>query len=96
MMEKAHAEYNPCDCQGQGEACIRMCVGYKNCKDCAEYFQECIASCRRKRDFASFLRTGTETAKQDDRQRELSSMKAKDKNLQRKWKMPFLEKQQLA
>lgn len=97
MMEKPHAEHNPCDCNSQREACIRSCEGFKSCLSCAEYFQKCITSpnCRRKRDFASFLRTGTETAKQDDKQREFSSMEAKVGNLKRKWKMPFLEKQQL-
>ena len=91
MMEMPRAEHNPCDCQGQSEACIRGCAKMKDCIDCAEHFQQCITECRRKRDFASFLRT----AKQDDKQREFSPMEAEEGNLNRKWKMPFLEKQQL-
>ena len=77
---------------------MRSCGQYEVCVVCAKHFQKCIASpkCGRKRDFASFLRTGTETAKQDDKQREFSSMEARVGNLRRKWKMPFLEKQQLA
>jgi len=89
MMEKPHAEYNPCDCQGQRAACLTICVGYEGCEVCAKYFQDCITRCRRRRDFPSFLRTGTETVKQDDRQREFSSMEAKEGNLKRKWKMPY-------
>ena len=98
LMEKPIAEHNPCDCQTQSKACMTICQEYEDCLGCARHFEQCITSrkCKRKRDFESFLRTGTETAKQDDKHGEFSSMEARVGNLKRKWKMPFLEKQQLA
>ena len=71
MMDKPHAEHNPCDCQSQNEMCMGSCRGMKKCIGCATHFQECITKCRRKRDFAPFLGTGTETGKQDDKQRDI-------------------------
>lgn len=96
MMEKSHAEHDSCDCHTKNQACISSCTGFKHCTSCVEHFERCDARCSGKRDVASFLRTGTETAKQDDKQREFSSMEAKLGNIKRKWKMPFFEKQKKA
>lgn len=90
MMEKSHADH--CDCQAQNQACLTSCIGFEHCEICVEHFAQCNTRCSGKRDVASFLRTGTETAKQDDKQREFSSMEAKLGNIKRKWKMPFLKK----
>jgi len=92
MMEKSHAEHVSCDCHAQNQACLTSCTGFEHCTFCVAHFERCKTRCSGKRDVASFLRTGTETAKQDDKQREFSSMEAKLGNIKRKWKMPFLEK----
>lgn len=93
MMEKSHAGHDSCDCQAQYRACLTSCTGFKHCTFCVEHLEICkLTRCSGKRDVASFLRTGTETAKQDDKQREFSSMEAKLGNRKRKWKMPVLEK----
>lgn len=64
--------------------------------ECSVEFDMCNNRCRRRRDFASSLRTGIETDKEDDKQREFNSMEAKEGKLKRKWKMPFWEEQQQA
>ena len=96
MIKNPYAGNADCDCLGKFRQCNTGCVGFENCVKCSEFFDACSTSCKKKRDFASSMKTGYETVKEDDEQTEFSLKKAAEGKQKRKWKMPSWEVQHKA
>lgn len=72
-------------CVGTYNACFSGCIGWGECQSCQSGKENCLSSCKKKREFLTSQEAGIETRNEGHKERKFSLNKQGNK----KWKMPL-------